>query len=124
MRVSSKYPATAPGPEARDLAAKVQIGDYIEVVTQGKVLIDRRDSQRSGVQRRRDLHALAAKVELALVGQLHPGNRLDECGFSCPVVADQRDDLSGVDLEVDAGESLVRAKSLAEALQREQRCCA
>ena len=53
--------------------------------------------------------------------ELHAGDRLDERRLAGAVVADERDHLTGVDFEVDAGEGLVRAERLAHALQREER---
>jgi hypothetical protein len=64
-----------------------------------------------------DLDLLALEDDLAAVRLVRPGDRLDERGLAGAVVADERNDLRGVDLEVDVGERLDRAEALRDLLQ-------
>ena len=64
---------------------------------------------------------LAVEQVLALVAGLDPGDRLDQRRLAGAVVADERDDLTGVDLEVDVGERLHGAEALRHSLGLEER---
>ena len=64
---------------------------------------------------------LPRKVIVPLVGWMHAGENLDQRRFAGAVVADQRDDFAGVDVEVDVGQRRDRAKVLGDAAQAENR---
>ena len=64
---------------------------------------------------------LAVPVGAVRVTGLDTGDRLDQRGLAGAVVADQRDDLTGVDLEVHVGEGLHRSETLRYSLDCEER---
>ena len=63
-----------------------------------------------------------SKRDRPRVGRVDAGDRLDERGLAGAVVADQRDDLAGLDLEVHVAERLDRPEALAHPLQGENGC--
>ena len=69
---------------------------------------------------RADRHRLAVEADLTVVRRVDAGDHLDQRRLAGAVVADEPDDLAGVELEVDAVERLDGAEPLADALQREE----
>src|SRR6476646_6336840 len=67
------------------------------------------------------MHGLAVQLDLALVGDLRAGEALDERRLAGTVVADDREDFSGVQIEADAVESHDVSVGLDEALRRQHR---
>ena len=63
---------------------------------------------------------LAVDRDLARVGGLHAGDRLDQRRLAGAVVADEGDDLAGIELEVGVDERLDLAEALGHALRDEQ----
>ncbi len=61
-----------------------------------------------------------SKRIVAVVGGVDAGDRLHQRRLAGAVVADQADDLAGVDGEVDPVQSLDRAESLADSLELEE----
>ena len=68
-----------------------------------------------------DVRGLAEEPELARVGEVHARDGLDQRRLAGAVVADQGDDLAGVDVEVHVGERLHGAEALVDAVQVEDR---
>jgi hypothetical protein len=69
---------------------------------------------------RADPDGLAAEGDIAGVRAPDAGDDLDECRLARAVVAGERYDLAGADVEVDAGEGVDRAEALLDPPQREQ----
>src|SRR5947208_13712301 len=68
-----------------------------------------------------DLDLLAFEEDLAAVGLVGAGDRLDERRLARAVVAYERDDLRGTDLDVDLRQRLHGAEALRDLLQLENR---
>jgi hypothetical protein len=103
------------------LLTEEEVGDHVEVVAKGEVLEDGGDAELPGRLRRRHLDLLAFEEHLAALCGLHAVHRLDQRGLAGAVVADQRDDLAAVNLEVDVGQRLDGAEALGDPPQREER---
>ncbi len=101
------------------LVAEEEVGDDVEVVAQRQVLVDDGDAEFLGVVRPVDLHRLALPLDGALVDGMHPGDGLDQGGLAGAVVADEGDDLTGADLQVDVGERLDGAEPFGDSAQRQ-----
>jgi hypothetical protein len=99
------------------LAAEEYVGDDVEVVTQGEILIDGRDPQFGGVLGAGDRDFFPFEANVAGIRRVDPRDRLHQRRLAGAVVADEADDLAGVDGEVDPVQSLDRAESLAYILQ-------
>jgi hypothetical protein len=97
--------------------AEDEVGDDVEVVAEGEVLVDGRDSQFGRVLGAFDPHFLAVEADRPLVGGLDAGDGLHHRRLAGAVVADEADDLAGVHGEVDPVQSLDRAEPLADFLQ-------
>ena len=65
---------------------------------------------------------LALEVQLSLVERQVSGQRLDQRGLAGPVVADDRDDLAGVDVEVRSVERPDVAEASGQASRFEKWC--
>ena len=104
----------------QQLAAQEQVRDDVEVVAEREILVDGRDPVLVGGGGAADVRALAVDRDRARVRGLDPGDRLDQRRLAGAVVADQGDDLAGVDLEVDVDERLDTAEALADAGGTEQ----
>src|SRR5699024_1213049 len=79
------------GAEAgRDLlAAEEEVGDDVEVVAEGEVLVDGRDPERGRVLRFGDRDRLAVEADRPLVGAVDAGYRLYQRRLAGAVVPDQ-----------------------------------
>ena len=64
---------------------------------------------------------MAVDEDRPLVGQVRPRDALDQRRLAGAVVADERDDLGRVDLEVDVGQRLDRAEALRDSFQLDDR---
>ena len=98
-----------------------QVGYNVEVVAEREVLVDGCDAERGGVAGSGDLDLLALEEHAPFVGQLDAGDRLDQGGLAGAVVADDRHDLTCVQVEVDVLERLNLAEALADALGLQKR---
>src|SRR4029078_2413540 len=78
-------------------------------------LVDRLDACRPRFLRRLEGHLLPLELQGAAVGVLRAGQTLDEGRLAGAVVADHREDLAGVEAEVDAPESDHAAEQLDQA---------
>ena len=81
------------------LAAEKDVFADREIVGERKVLIDRLDAAFAGLLRRGEVDRLAVEQDLALVVVEHAGDRLDNGRFAGAVVAGERDNLAGIDVE-------------------------
>ena len=66
---------------------------------QREVLIDHADAQRASVARIADRHFRAVEQDLAFVRRIEAHDAFDECRFAGAVLAEQRVDGSGLDLD-------------------------
>ena len=101
------------------LATEVEVADDVEVVAQREVLVDGRDPERRRIGWTRDRDDAALPQERAFVGSVDAADQLDERRLAGAVVADQRDDLAGVDVELDVGQRLDRPEAFADPTQLE-----
>ena len=74
-----------------------------------------------GVHRAAEVDLLAVQQDLALVRDQRPGQRLDQAGLAGAVVADHREDLAGIELEVAAVDGGHPAVPLDQALRLQDR---
>src|SRR3954452_3257143 len=79
------------------------------------------DAQRVRCRRRGDRLRLTVDLDEAGVGLDHTRDHLGESGLTRAVVADERDDLMGIDVQVDAHEGLDGPEPLGDLPEREQR---
>jgi hypothetical protein len=86
------------------LAAEEQVVGDVEAGRDRQGLVDGLDAGGAGVHRRAEMHRLAVEEDLAAVRDQRAGQRLDQAGLAGAVVADHREDLAGVELEVAAVE--------------------
>src|SRR3954470_23726921 len=105
---------------AHDLAAEEHVGAGIELGREREVLVDGLDPQPARVERRVQLDRLALEDDLAGVGLVHAGQRLDQRRLAGAVVADERDDLAGVDGEARAAQGADAAEAFDDVLGFEQ----
>ena len=89
-----------------ELAAEEHVLGRVEVRGEREVLVHDLDADRGGVVRRREVHRLALEEHLARVDVEVAREGLDEGRLAGAVVADQGDDLAGVDVEVGPVEGL------------------
>src|SRR3954470_4106028 len=105
---------------AHDLAAEEHVGAGIELGREREVLVDGLDPQAARVERRVQLDRLALEDDLAGVGLVHAGQRLDQRRLAGAIVADERDDLVGIDGEARAPQGAHAAEALDDLLGFEQ----
>ena len=106
------------------LAAEEDVGDDVEVLAEREILEHRRDAERqrrAGIGQR---DRLAAERHGAGARLMHAGQDLDERRFARAVVADERDDLAGMNVEIDVGQRRDRAEMLGDAAQAEHQLAA
>jgi hypothetical protein len=103
------------------LTAEEQVLDDVEVVAQGEVLVDRRDSELDRVVRTRDGHRAALEQDPTRVSLLDPRNHLDEGRLARSVVTNESDDLPGPHAEVHAIERPHGAEALLHRLEGQHR---
>jgi hypothetical protein len=77
------------------LASEEHVRDYVEVVAEREVLVDRLDPEPRRVGRAVDLDLAALEEDLPVVGLVGSRDRLDQRRLAGAVVADERDDLAG-----------------------------
>ena len=82
------------------LAAEEDVGGDVERRRDGEVLVDGLDPGAPRVAWRAEVHALAVEADLPLVRLQCSRERLDQCRLAGAVVADDREDLARVELEV------------------------
>ena len=100
MALLSMNPNQPSSALARDLPAEEHVLDRVEVRRQREVLVDDLDAHVGRLVRTPDRHRLALEQELAGVQFQVARQRLDHRRLPGAVVADQGDDLAGIDVEV------------------------
>ena len=85
----------------RHLVPEEQVGDDVEVLAEGEILEHRGDPHLERLAGVVERHLLAEILDGARGRLMHPGEHLDERRLAGAVVADQRDDLAGMDVELD-----------------------
>ncbi len=93
-----------PAPRAAGFEPQRDILGHGEVGEEGRLLIDGRDPQCPGGAGVIGLHDLAGDGERPAIGRVGAGNNLDERRFAGTVLADQRMDLAGPEIERDAAQ--------------------
>src|ERR1700722_3398755 len=107
-------------PVLDQLPAEEHVRDDVEVVAQREVLVNGRDAEAGRVLRRVQVDLLALPEHLAVIRRVDAGHAFDQRGLARAVVAEQRGDLSGRDVEVDAVQRLDRPEVLADPGQPQQ----
>ena len=107
-------------PRAARLAPDEEVLRDREVGHQVELLVDDADAELLRVLGRDRLVGLAVEEELALVGVVDAGQQLHQRRLAGAVLADQREDLAGVQVEVHVLERLDAGEALADALDVEE----
>src|SRR5207248_1049906 len=103
------------------LAAEEDVRGDVERGGDGEVLVHGLDPDAAGVERRAEADVLAVDEDLALVRLERARERLDQRRLAGPVVADDGDDLAGVEVEIGARERDDLAAALDEPARLEDR---
>jgi hypothetical protein len=106
------------------LAAEEEVGDHVQVVAQGEVLVDGRDPELRGALGPADGDRAPLPEELARVHRMDACDRLDGDRLARAVVADEGRHLAAVRLQRDVGQRLDGAEALADPAQLEERALA
>jgi hypothetical protein len=101
------------------LLAEEQVGDDVEVVAERQVLEHGRDPERLGGGRSGHVDLTAVEGDGARVGLVDARDHLHQGRLAGTVVADERDHLSGPDVEVHVGQRLHGTESLVDTGQGE-----
>ena len=101
---------------AQLLAAEKHVLHDVQVVGQREVLVHGLDPQPRRVARGADVDRVTLPQELAVVGLVDAGNALGQHRLAGAVVAAQRGDLAGREVEVDVVQGLDGAEVLVEVL--------
>ena len=105
---------------AHQLAPEEHVLDRVEVRGQREVLVHDLDADGRRLVRGGEVHRLALEEDLALVDVQVAGERLDQRRLAGTVVADQGDDLTGVDVEVGLVQGLHPPEAAAQPAGLEQ----
>jgi hypothetical protein len=103
---------------ANQLAAEEDVVGDRHLPRQRQLLVDRRNPPGPGVLGPGEFHHPPVEPHLAGVRPVRAGHHLDQRGFACAVVADQRHHLAAAELEVDALERQHAAEPLGDARHR------
>src|SRR5262249_11828849 len=87
---------------------------------QSQVLVDGLDAGAPCIHRRAEMDLLAVHQDLAMVGRDRAGQRLDQRRLAGAVVADDRQDLAGIEIEIRLVEGRDPAEPLDEPAGREK----
>ena len=117
MRIGRRQPT-----RAGVLAAGEEVGRRAEIVEQREVLVHGLDPVGTRRCRRVDRRRLSVDLDLAGVEAMHAADALDQRRLSGAVVAEDRDDLAMMHVEVDGVEREHRAEPLRRATHRQRRC--
>ena len=101
------------------LAAEKDVLADRQIVGEREVLVDRLDAVVARLLGRGEVDRLAAEQDVAFVVAEHAGNRLDDRRLAGAVVAGERDDLAGMDVERHAIQRLHGAEGLRDVADRE-----
>ena len=116
FRLADHPPAVQQSPESRLASEKDVLGDG-QVGRQRQFLVDQPDPEPVRVGHIADVHTPSVVDNLAGVGTVDAAEDLDERGFAGAVLAEQRVDLAGPQLEVHAVERHDAAEALRHAAQ-------
>ena len=103
------------------LAGEVEVARDVERGDDGQLLVDRLDAGLAGVLRLLEVDRLPVQRDLAGVGDVGPGQALDQRRLAGTVVTDDRQHLAGVEVEVDPVEADDAAEGDDELAGREDR---
>ena len=106
--------------EGGALVAGEDVAPQLLLLGERPFLIDALDAQRPRGARVAGADALALEIDLAGSRGVDAGDELDQRRLAGAVVADQRDDLAVVDLQVDVPEDLDMAEGLLHALHLQE----
>ena len=120
IAVSSICHVALAGPLEQLLAAEEEVGDDVEVVREREILVHGGDAELRRVLGGANGDRDPVHRDLTVVGRVDAGDDLHQRRLAGSVVADEPDDLAGVDLEVHAVERLDGAEALADVLEGEQ----
>ena len=101
-RTLVEHTELAEQPGLEQLPAHVDVGGAVEVGRERKVLVDGLDPELLRGRRRTDINRSALEQQLAAVGADDAGDDLRQRALAGAVVADHRDDLTGIDGEARA----------------------
>ena len=101
-------------PLAQALARHEHVVGDAEVGEEAELLVDDRDAAVDGVAGALEHHGLAVELECAGGRRLDPGEDLHERRLARAVLAEQRGDAAGDDLEVDAAQGVRGAEHLVD----------
>ena len=106
------------------LAGEVEVARDVERRDDRQLLVDGLDAGLAGVLRLLEVHRLPVHRDLAGVGDVRAGEALDEGRLAGAVVTDDREDLTGVEVEVDPVEADDAAEGDDELAGRQDRVLA
>ena len=86
-------------PGGAQLAAEIEVGGGVDIVGDGERLVDRLDAVFLGVARIVDVGGLAVDQDLAAIALVGAGENLDKRRLAGAVVAEQGDDLAGIEID-------------------------
>ncbi len=102
-------------------APEEHVLDDVEVVAERQVLIHGLDPERGGFAGRPDVNGLPLPRDLTALRGVDPGDALDQHRLPGAVVAGERGDLPGRNVEVDADERLHRPEVLVDPAEPQER---
>ncbi len=103
------------------LAADVDVLRGAQVPHQVELLVDDADAQRLRAARAADLGRLAGDLDHARVARMDAGQHLHQRGLARAVLAHERMDLAGTQIEVDLVQRLDAGEALAQAAEGDER---
>ncbi len=103
------------------LAPGVEVGRRPEVVEEREVLVDGLDAQGARLRRRVDGDRAPVHLDDAVVESVDAADALDERRLARAVVAEQREDLAAMDLQVHVLQRQDRAEALGRAADSDRR---
>ena len=106
----------------RQLAAEEQVGGHVEPRHEVELLEDRGDAGRLGLARAGEAHRRAVdRGSSPSSGAMHAGEDVHQRRLAGAVLAEERVDLAGLQVEVDAAQRLDAAEALLDAAHLEER---
>ena len=104
-----------------DLAAQKDVGADIEIVGERQVLIDRLDPLLARIDRAREMTLPPFEIDLAFIRLIDAGDALDQGRLAGAVVAQEADNLAGIDVPTDLVHGHQAAKALGHLSDRQER---
>jgi hypothetical protein len=100
---------------AQGLAAKVYVSGNIDVIEEIEFLVDKADAVAHGVVDGAEGDLPAVDEYHSFIGLMDAAKNLEQRGFARAILADERYDLAGMDLEADLTEGKHARKALCDA---------